>query len=34
MRYKASFRPFELLGTDGVWRDGDGCDQPSTVVNL
>lgn len=21
MRYKASFRPYELLGTDGVWRE-------------
>ncbi len=22
MRYKAAFRPFELLGEDGVWRSG------------
>lgn len=23
MRYKATFRPYELLGEDGVWRSGD-----------
>jgi leucyl-tRNA---protein transferase len=22
MRYKSQYRPFQLLGTDGVWRDG------------
>ncbi len=22
MEYKANFKPFELLGTDGVWRGG------------
>jgi len=22
MQYKSNFRPFELLGTDGVWRPG------------
>ena len=26
MRYKADFRPFELLGPDGVWRAGDAAD--------
>lgn len=23
MSYKANFRPYQLLGTDGVWREGD-----------
>jgi arginyl-tRNA--protein-N-Asp/Glu arginylyltransferase len=30
MEYKASFRPHELLGTDGVWREADPVGAPKS----
>jgi arginine-tRNA-protein transferase len=34
MEYKANFRPFELLGTDGVWREGGQRSAPADPSNF
>jgi arginine-tRNA-protein transferase len=33
MMYKADFRPFELLGPDGVWRSPADADDASGASN-